>query len=164
MHTSVLVPEMQIPCWCIQVLLHCYALDCASHFLLHPYGTHSIERDEDLEMMEELSYHNSLMSMVTSLCRKQCWYFSENLAQYRWPTLTHIFEKIIKPRPAPIANTYVLESSKKPDLGEHTLAYKLHHSKDSFQSIQIAAECSRPWYFHTSLPHICKREADQWYR
>lgn len=48
------------------VYLHCFALDCASHFLFHPYGTHSIERKEDFEMMEEQSYHNSLKGQQPS--------------------------------------------------------------------------------------------------
>jgi hypothetical protein len=43
-----------------QVYLHCFALDCTTHHLFHPYGTHSIEIKEDLELMEELSYHDSL--------------------------------------------------------------------------------------------------------
>ncbi|KAE9370408.1 putative cytochrome P450 [Stipitochalara longipes BDJ] len=108
------------------VYLHCFALDCASHHLFGRYGTHSIEQSEDLEMMEELSYHDSLKN---------------NLAQYRWPTMSEIFDKIIRPRPAPIANQYVLDSSQKPDAGEQTLIYKLQNSKDNFQQIQMAAEC-----------------------
>lgn len=50
-------------------------------------------------------------------------------------------EKVFKPRPAPLANEYVLSSSKKSDPGEHSLTYKLQNTKDSFQQIQIAAEC-----------------------
>ena len=45
------------------------------------------------------------------------------------------------PRPAPIANNYVLQSSKKPDLGDQTLAFKLQNSKKFFRPIQVAAEC-----------------------
>lgn len=45
--------------------------------------------------------------------------------------------------PLPIANSHVLESSRKLDVGEQTLLYKLQHSKDTFQPIQIAAECSK---------------------
>lgn len=44
--------------------LHCYALDCASHHLFHPYGTHSIEGGEDWKMMEEQSYHNSIIRQL----------------------------------------------------------------------------------------------------
>ncbi|KUJ21876.1 cytochrome P450 monooxygenase [Mollisia scopiformis] len=107
------------------IYLHCFALDCASHHLFHPYGTKSIE-GADLNMMEELSYHDSLM---------------RNLAQYRWPTMSFWLEKVFKPRPAPLANDYVLASSRTSDSGEHSLTYKLQNSKDAFQPIQIAAEC-----------------------
>jgi cytochrome P450 len=48
---------------------------------------------------------------------------------------------IIKPRPAPIANQYVLDCSKKPDSGEQTLIHKLQNGEDNFQQIQMAAEC-----------------------
>jgi hypothetical protein len=44
----------------LQVYLHCFALDCATHHLFHPYGTHSIENKEDFKLVQELSYHNSL--------------------------------------------------------------------------------------------------------
>lgn len=55
--------------------------------------------------------------------------------------LSNIFERIFKPRPTPLANDHVLKSSKKPDVGEHTLAYKLQRSKEQFQQIEVAAEC-----------------------
>lgn len=42
------------------VQLHCFALDGASQFLLHPNGTRSLSDPHDLEMMEELTYHDSL--------------------------------------------------------------------------------------------------------
>lgn len=63
------------------------------------------------------------------------------MAQYRWPTISNWLEKVFKPRPSPIANNYVLETSKKSDPGEHCLTYKLQNSKGAFQQIQIAAEC-----------------------
>lgn len=43
-----------------KVLLHCYALDCASHFLLNPGGTDTLNKQEDFKLMEELSYHDSI--------------------------------------------------------------------------------------------------------
>jgi cytochrome P450 len=55
--------------------------------------------------------------------------------------MSEIFEKIFKPRPSPIANQYVLDSSQKLDAGEQTLIHKLQNSKDNFQQIQMAAEC-----------------------
>jgi hypothetical protein len=42
------------------IQLHCFALDGASHFLFHPNGTKSLSDTHDLEMMKELTYHDSL--------------------------------------------------------------------------------------------------------
>jgi len=55
--------------------------------------------------------------------------------------MSEILDKIIKPRPAPIANQYVLNSSQMPNAGEQSLIYKLQNSKDNFRQIQMAAEC-----------------------
>ena len=46
----------------VYVLLHCYALDCVTHFLFSPGGLRSLETPQDKAVMEELSYHNSLQS------------------------------------------------------------------------------------------------------
>lgn len=43
-----------------KVILHCYALDCASHFLFNPGGSNTLNDPEDFKMMKELSYHDSL--------------------------------------------------------------------------------------------------------
>ncbi|TVY17621.1 putative sterigmatocystin biosynthesis P450 monooxygenase [Lachnellula arida] len=107
----------------VYVYLHCYALDCATHHLFHPYGTHSIEREEDLEMMQELSYYPTVKS---------------NFAQYYWPTLSELFSK---PRPSPLANNYVLSTAQKADPAPQTLLYELQNSKDYFEQTEIAAEC-----------------------
>jgi hypothetical protein len=40
--------------------LHCFALDGAAHFLFHPYGTNSLSDPKDLQLMEEMSYQDSL--------------------------------------------------------------------------------------------------------
>ncbi|KAF5879661.1 putative benzoate 4-monooxygenase cytochrome p450 protein [Botrytis fragariae] len=39
---------------------HCFALDCASHFLLGKMGIKSIEEKTGMEIMEEMTYHSSL--------------------------------------------------------------------------------------------------------
>ncbi|KAH6680345.1 cytochrome P450 [Halenospora varia] len=108
------------------VYLHCYALDCASHHFFYPYGTHSISDPEDFKMMEDLSYHESLKS---------------NLLLHHFPTLTTLFNRIIKPRPSPISNNYVLTTCKKTDPGPHTLLHTLQNAKELFTPTQIAAEC-----------------------
>lgn len=52
-----------------QVTLHCYALDCASHFLLNPGGTDTLNNPEDLKLMQELSYHDSLRRKTITVRR-----------------------------------------------------------------------------------------------
>jgi cytochrome P450 len=47
----------------------------------------------------------------------------------------------MKPRPAPVANEYVVRTAEKPDPAEKTLLYKLQRSKEYFKQIEIAAEC-----------------------
>jgi hypothetical protein len=44
----------------LKVTLHCYALDCASHFLFNPGGTNTLIDSNDFVLMKELSYHDSL--------------------------------------------------------------------------------------------------------
>src|SRR6266536_65262 len=66
---------------------------------------------------------------------------SGNLAQYRWPALSTIVNKLMKPRPSPLTNAYVLNSCMQPNPGTQTLLHKLQNSKDSFSQIEIAAEC-----------------------
>lgn len=66
-----------------QTVLHCYALDCASHALFNPSGTKSLDEKEDYVLMEDLSYDNRLqsknqqyaelnMSALTSTFRQAC--------------------------------------------------------------------------------------------
>jgi len=41
----------------VYIWLHCFALDCASFHLLHPYGTKSIE-GRDLNIMKGMSFYD----------------------------------------------------------------------------------------------------------
>lgn len=50
-------------------------------------------------------------------------------------------DKIVEPKPSPVANEHVLNTCEKTDLEEHTLLYKLQHSKDNSRTIEVAAEC-----------------------
>lgn len=45
-----------------QVLLHCYAVDCVTHFMFSPGGLKSLNVEKDFEIMQELTYHQSLQS------------------------------------------------------------------------------------------------------
>ena len=51
----------------VYVQLHCFALDGASQFLFHPYGTKSLSDPHDFEIMKELSYHDSIRREHSSL-------------------------------------------------------------------------------------------------
>ena len=51
----------------VYVPLHCYALDCATHHLFHPYGSNSLDGGKDMELMRELSYHDSIRGMRLNL-------------------------------------------------------------------------------------------------
>lgn len=45
-----------------QVWLHCYALDGVTNFMFSPGGLQSLDSENDFEIMEELTYHQSLQS------------------------------------------------------------------------------------------------------
>lgn len=55
-HTYVLTRSIN------QSLLHCYALDCVTHFMFSPGGLKSLDSPQDYEIMHELTYHQSLQS------------------------------------------------------------------------------------------------------
>jgi len=67
--------------------------------------------------------------------------YSVFLVQYYCSTLVNLLLKITKARPAPLAREYVFKVCENGDLSENTLLYKLQNSKDSFQPIDMAAEC-----------------------
>lgn len=46
----------------VYVLLHCYALDCVTHFMFSPGGLKSLNIQKDFDIMQELTYHQSLQS------------------------------------------------------------------------------------------------------
>ncbi|KAJ6787095.1 hypothetical protein PWT90_10883 [Aphanocladium album] len=105
--------------------LHCFAMDCASFHLLHPYGTKSIE-GRDLNLMQEYSYGDTLR---IKLCR------------YRWPTLTYWLESIFQKEAPSNIGQYVLRACEQPDSSKHSLAYSLMNGNASLCQLEIAAEC-----------------------
>jgi hypothetical protein len=50
----------------VYVLLHCYAVDCVTHFMFSPGGLKSLNIQKDFEIMQELTYHQSLQSECSS--------------------------------------------------------------------------------------------------
>ncbi|KAJ9307993.1 hypothetical protein DTO217A2_2487 [Paecilomyces variotii] len=102
----------------VYVLLHCYALDCVTHFMFSPGGTHSLTSVKDFELMEELTYHNSL----------------QRLERY--------FPKFLLPRLSPKSDQYVLDKVEEgPSADEYSLVRRLLSKDNGLRNIQVAAEC-----------------------
>ncbi|PYH95475.1 cytochrome P450 [Aspergillus ellipticus CBS 707.79] len=110
----------------IYVYLHCYALDCVTNFMFSPGGLNSLTNTNDFELMEELTYHQSLQI---------------NLLHYYLPQFVPYFPSWLMPRRAPKANDYVhrVTAQKSPD--DHTLVSRLTRETSSLTHLQIAAEC-----------------------
>ncbi|KAH8692166.1 putative cytochrome P450 [Talaromyces proteolyticus] len=109
----------------IYVVLHCYALDCASHFLFSPGGTDSINSPEDIKLMQELSYHDSI---------------KQRYIQHYWP----IFNKILplfSSKSVPLSRGYVLRQSHQEKPHEVSLMHKLQSNSSVLSTIEMAAEC-----------------------
>ncbi|TFK51092.1 cytochrome P450 [Heliocybe sulcata] len=116
----------------VYVPLHCYALDCITHHLFHPYGTHSIEDPEDLKIMQELSYHDSLKARIV---------------QYYLPRLHKLIGKVGNPfasaKKPDLTASYVLENcnNRSASVSDHTVLAKLRTRKDSVPAFEIPSEC-----------------------
>ncbi|CAL5869093.1 uncharacterized protein PFLUO_LOCUS3321 [Penicillium psychrofluorescens] len=108
----------------VYVTLHCYALDCASHFLFNPGGTNSLIDSKDFVLMKELSYHDSL---------------KQRLIQHYWPTLNKLIT-LYKPKSTPLAKDFVLNRTLDSEPHESSLVHKLRSKSDYLQPIQMAAE------------------------
>ena len=111
----------------VYVVLHCYALDCASHFLFNPGGTDTLNNPSDLPLMQELSYHDSIR---------------QRLVEHYSPRLNSILT-LFSPKATPLSKDYVLSQSshdeKRAPPKETSLIARLQIS--SLLPIQMAAEC-----------------------
>ncbi|KAJ5758159.1 uncharacterized protein N7511_006853 [Penicillium nucicola] len=107
-------------------LLHCYALDCVTHFMFSPGGLKSLDNPKDYEIMHELTYHQSLQ---------------KNLLEYYLPSLSPYFPKFLHARSAPKANAYVQKRASLSDHDPHTLIEKLTRKESNLTTMQAAAEC-----------------------
>ncbi|KAJ6119298.1 hypothetical protein N7523_003578 [Penicillium sp. IBT 18751x] len=110
----------------VYVLLHCYALDCVTHFMFSPGGLKSLNIQKDFDIMQELTYHQSLQ---------------KNLLEYYLPTLAPYFPSILYPRASPLTNEYVQDMVSQPDVEDYTLMEKLNRKESNLELIQAAAEC-----------------------
>ncbi|KAJ5719114.1 hypothetical protein N7493_007569 [Penicillium malachiteum] len=110
----------------VYVLLHCYAVDCVTHFMFSPGGLKSLNIEQDFEIMQELTYHQSLQ---------------KSLLEYYLPTLEPYFPNFLRPRTSPKTNQYVLDMVAQSELGNFTLLEKLKRKDTGLELMQAAAEC-----------------------
>ncbi|TQN73534.1 putative sterigmatocystin biosynthesis P450 monooxygenase [Colletotrichum shisoi] len=114
--------------------LHSYACDCVTHHLFHPYGSNCLENEADEEMMHQVAADDSLQN---------------RLVQHYSPALHKLLSRILylfaKPRETPLADTFVMESSMKPDPASFTLLSRLHEKSGGGQQgldlLDMAGEC-----------------------
>ncbi|KAJ5807784.1 hypothetical protein N7474_009053 [Penicillium riverlandense] len=110
----------------VYALLHCYALDCVTHFMFSPRGLKSLDIPKDFEVMQEMTYHQSLQ---------------QNLLEYYLPQVALHFPRALRPGASPIADKYVIEMASQTNLESYTLMEKLTRKGSSLELMQAAAEC-----------------------
>ncbi|KAL4748815.1 hypothetical protein BDW72DRAFT_195456 [Aspergillus terricola var. indicus] len=110
----------------IYVWLHCYALDGVTNFMFSPGGLRSLDSENDVKIMEELTYHQSLQ---------------KNLLHYYLPTVAAYFPSCLIPRRSPKTNEYVLKMCSQQRPSQHTLVAKLARKDSPLNHTQVAAEC-----------------------
>ncbi|KAJ5921752.1 hypothetical protein N7454_009226 [Penicillium verhagenii] len=110
----------------VYVLLHCYAVDCVTYFMFSPGGLKSLNLQKDFEIMQELTYHQSLQ---------------KSLLAYYLPSLEPYFPKFLHPRSAPKANQYVLDMVSQTEVENYTLLEKLKRKESKLDAMHSAAEC-----------------------
>ncbi|KAL4867824.1 hypothetical protein BDV12DRAFT_186378 [Aspergillus spectabilis] len=110
----------------VYVWLHCFALDGVTNFMFSPGGLRSLDSDTDFEIMEELTYHQSLQ---------------KNLLHYYLPALAPYFPACLIPRRSPKTNEYVLKMAAQQQPTQHSLVAKLTRKGTPLNHAQVAAEC-----------------------
>ncbi|KUI65586.1 hypothetical protein VM1G_00150 [Cytospora mali] len=116
----------------LYITLHSYAFDCASHHLFHPFGANSLQKQEDEDIMREVTFDSSLQN---------------RLVRYYSPTLHGIMGSVLRvfgatPRETPLADKFVLDNSARgPDARPFTLLSRLSDKTWDLESLSIAAEC-----------------------
>lgn len=110
-----------------KVTLHCYALDCASHFIFNPGGINSLNDANDKRLMQELSYHDSLRA---------------RLVEHYWPKFNSI-ACVFSPKVTLLSKQWVLENAQSSKANSASLLQKLQleNKGASLTTIQSAAEC-----------------------
>ncbi|KAE8154562.1 putative cytochrome P450 [Aspergillus avenaceus] len=107
-------------------LLHCYALDGVTNFMFSPGGLRSLDNARDFDMMEELTYHQSLQ---------------KNLLHYYLPTCASYFPSWLIPRPSPMTNVYAIKMAAQKTPDEYSLVARLAKKGSPLSHMEVAAEC-----------------------
>ncbi|KAJ6444659.1 cytochrome P450 4A21 [Purpureocillium lavendulum] len=113
-----------------QMALHAYACDCITHHLFHPHGSDCLEKKEDEAMMHQVAADDSLQNRLLS---------HYNPALHR--LFAGVLSFVVKPREVPLADNYVLETSKRTDAASFTLMSRLEEKSGELDAIDMAAEC-----------------------
>lgn len=122
-------------------------MDGVTHFLFAPKGTRSLDDPVDFEMMEELSYHDSLkgdsICFSPSVLRNILTNNQEHWLQYYTPRLSAFLNKfnIRCARPSPLSNDYVLNSAAQPHPSDFSVISKLQSKASELEEFTAPAEC-----------------------
>ncbi|KJR83259.1 uncharacterized protein SPSK_04125 [Sporothrix schenckii 1099-18] len=98
--------------------LHAYAFDCVTHHLFHPYGSDSLRKESDAEIMREVTFDDSIQNRLVS-------FYSPSFYAIINPVLTWF----AKPRETPLADDFVLETAAKSDAAHFTLLARMHEKQ-----------------------------------
>ncbi|KAF4468343.1 benzoate 4-monooxygenase cytochrome P450, partial [Fusarium albosuccineum] len=113
----------------IYIFLHCYAFDCVTHHLFHPYGSDSILKQSDEEVMREAVFDSSLV---------------RRLFNYYNPTLASLLGKLGffgKSRDIPRSRNLMLTGAAGIDVADFTLVSRMRDEKFGLGHLDIASEC-----------------------
>ncbi|KAH9922031.1 cytochrome P450 [Amylocystis lapponica] len=114
----------------VYLYLHCYALDCITHHLFHPYGLKSLTESSDLATMKELSYQDSLRS---------------SYILYYFPSLPPIAKRLIlrgrRYSSKGLMSSYILRSVRRADVASDSVLHKLQMHKGQLGELAMASEC-----------------------
>jgi cytochrome P450 len=111
--------------------------------MFSPGGLKSLNIPKDFEIMEELTYHQSLQSKYflaldeTHRSDKA----KESLIAYYFPSWEPYFPKFLHPRSSPKANQYVLDMVAQSNVENYALLEKLKRKESNLEFMQAAAEC-----------------------
>lgn len=139
--------------------LHAYACDCVTHHIFHPHGTNCLQDAADQEMMHQVAADDSLQSTpapiqafvaatpaTLTMTADRLLQIADRLISYYSPTFHRLSSSVLyffaTPRQTPLADSYVLETSKKPGAASFTLISRLgEKASTDLDATDAAAEC-----------------------